>query len=329
MEKYIKKMKNKICSISTIKAPLKETLLWVNYHLNIGIDHMFICFDDPNDLAIKKLEKNERVTCIKCDEEHLKEIIPAGGTIKDVNLQEKLEFNAKFVFNLIKQKDYDWMFAHIDSDELMYVEGDLKEFLGGINKSTEVICLLPLDSVPEKDYYKNVFQEVTLFRNLGKIARFYYPNKKLLQKIIPLVKKREGSMAGVYFRGHAAGKSIVRTNVKIKRFPGHRPVGEDGNELVQEFTSKANVLHFNACGFDVWKSKWLNKHNRKNPTQNMNKGKVKLYCQFVHAYKNGSEEDLKELYRSQSNISPMLKTIFLTAGLLRKIKLDKNLFKDE
>ena len=322
-------MNNKICSVSTIKAPLKETLNWVNYHLNIGIDHMYICFDDPNDLAIKKLEKNERVTCIKCDKEHLKDLIPTGGELSDVNHQEKLEFNAKFVFDMIQGKDYDWMFANLDSDELIYVEGNLKEFLSDIKKKTDVICLLPLDSVPEKDYYQNVFQEVTLFRNLGKIARFYYPNKKLLQRFMPLVKKREGNIAGVYFRGHAAGKSIVRTNVKIDRFPGHRPIGKEGVELVQEFTSKANVLHFNACGFDVWKSKWLNKHERKNPTQNMNKGKIKLYCQFVHTYKNGNEESLKKVYRDQSMIPKHLKVILLSFGLLRKIKLDKSLFKKE
>jgi len=322
-------MKNKICSVSTIKAPLDETLTWVNYHLNIGIDHMYICFDDPNDKAIKKLENNDKVTIIKCNEEHLWPLIPDGKKVNDINHQEKLEFNAAFVFNLIKYKDYDWMFAHLDSDELIYIEGDLKEFLSSIKEKTEVICLLPLDSVPEQDYYKNVFQEVTLFRNLGKIARFYYPHKKTLQKFIPLVKRKEGNIAGVYFRGHAAGKSIVRTSAKVERFPGHRPIAKDGIELVQEFTSKANILHFNACGFDVWKSKWLNKHKRKNPTQNMNKGKVKLYCQFVHIYKNGNDEDLKKLYRSQSIITQPLKTIFLSSGLLRKINLDKNLFKNE
>ena len=319
-------MKNKICSVSTIKAPLDETLEWVNYHLNLGIDHMYICFDNPKDKAIKKLEKNDKVTCIKCDENHLWHLIPPGGKLSDVNHQEKLEFNAWFVFKLIQDKDYDWMFAHLDSDELMYVKGDLKDFLSKIKKEIEVICLLPLDSVPEKDYYKSAFQEVTLFRNLGKIARFYYPHKKLLQKVIPFIKKEEGNLAGVYFRGHAAGKSIVRTNVKIDRFTGHRPIGKEGVELVQEFTSRANVLHFNACGFDVWKSKWLGKHKRKNPTQNMNKGKIKLYCQFLHAYQKDDEEELKKVYRSQSFIPSTSKVILLSSGLLRKIKLDKKLF---
>lgn len=322
-------MKNKICSVSTIKSPLHETLRWVNYHLNIGIDHMFICFDDPKDKAIKKLKDNNKVTCIKCDEKHFKDLISPGEKVSDINIQKKLEFNAKFVFDLIKQQDYEWMFAHLDSDELLYVENGLKEFLSKINENTNVICLLPLDSVSEKDNYKNVFKEVTLFRNLGKIARFYYPNKMLLQKLIPLIKRNEGNLAGIYFKGHAAGKSIIRTNSQIERFQGHRPIAKEGETLVQEFPSDANILHFNACGFDIWKSKWLSKHQRDNPTQSMSPRTIKLYCEFIHVYKKNSEEELKKLYHSQSYISPSLKIIFLSLGLLRNIKLDEKLFEKE
>ena len=55
-------MKNKICTVTTGKVSLRNTLDFVNYHLNIGIDHMYMFFDDPKDVAINILSKYEDVT---------------------------------------------------------------------------------------------------------------------------------------------------------------------------------------------------------------------------------------------------------------------------
>ena len=55
-------MGEKICTSTTLKTSLKSTLDFVNYHMNIGIDHMFLFFDDPKDEAIKILLDYPSVT---------------------------------------------------------------------------------------------------------------------------------------------------------------------------------------------------------------------------------------------------------------------------
>jgi hypothetical protein len=42
------------CIVTTLQAPLHETLMFVNYHLNIGADHIYLFFDDPGDAAAER-----------------------------------------------------------------------------------------------------------------------------------------------------------------------------------------------------------------------------------------------------------------------------------
>lgn len=65
----MKNSRNKMCTVTTLMAPLNQTLSFVNYHLNIGIDHMFLFFDNPDDEAIDALKDYKRVTCFGCDDE--------------------------------------------------------------------------------------------------------------------------------------------------------------------------------------------------------------------------------------------------------------------
>ncbi len=61
---------NSICLFTTIRATLADTLAFVYYHLNIGVDHHYLFFDDPDDPSINVLAREKRVTCIRCDADH-------------------------------------------------------------------------------------------------------------------------------------------------------------------------------------------------------------------------------------------------------------------
>ena len=41
--------------------------MFVNYHLNIGVDHIYLFFDDPTDAAADALARRARVTAVRCD----------------------------------------------------------------------------------------------------------------------------------------------------------------------------------------------------------------------------------------------------------------------
>ncbi len=190
-------MRNKICTVTTIKTSLENTLTFVNYHLNIGIDHMYLFFDDPKDAAVKVLSSYKGVTCCKCDSKHWnnlilqKDLVKETPKIKNVKknykkgyfcLEERQQLNADLALKMAKKEGYDWI-THIDNDELIYSKGSLKENLAKSKKNADVLRLPSLEAVPERLNYKNVLKEISLFKSFGAIARFYYSHKKILQKI--------------------------------------------------------------------------------------------------------------------------------------------------
>ena len=52
----------KVAIISTVRAPLNELKMFINYHLNIGVDEIILFFDDPSHIDISPLGKYKNVT---------------------------------------------------------------------------------------------------------------------------------------------------------------------------------------------------------------------------------------------------------------------------
>lgn len=335
-------MNKKICTVSTIKAPLKQTLLWVNYHINIGIDHMFIFFDNPKDPAIDELRKYEKVTCFKCDENYIKKFLSNESILKNINpknltmaslsksevsFQDRLELNASIVYATLNKNDYSWFFAHLDSDELIYSKKNIRNILSAFDREDNVICVPPLEAVVEKEKYDNIFGETELFKNFGIVFNVYYSNKAFLKKTFSFFRKNEGSFGSVYFRGHAAGKSLVRVGTPIEKFAGHRPVLSNNSKFKFKAASGLHLLHFDSGDFEEWKNKWIGKHKRKNPTKSMNKTRIKIYKLFSKAYENGDTIRLKKMYKKQYMLPNYTKPVLLFFGLLKRIRIKDSFFK--
>ena len=70
-----------VAVIGTFRAPLSDTMRFVNYHLNTRVDHLFLFFDDPADPAVRSLADYQDVTCIPCDATIGKRIIPRAHPI--------------------------------------------------------------------------------------------------------------------------------------------------------------------------------------------------------------------------------------------------------
>jgi len=343
-------MKNKICAVTMIKAPLKDTLNFVNYHLNIGIDHVFMLFDNPKDKAIDALKDYKKVTCLKGNKKYwnkltsdpnLKEVLKNIGkgnmafgvksqltkkkSKKDLVRVEKQALNANYIFNLAKEKGYKWI-VHLDGDELIYTEKPLKKILLELSEKTDVLRIPSLEGVPEKFEYKNVFAEVNLFRDIEGILRFYYKYKKTLGKIIPLIKEKEGKLKKIYFKSHAAGKSIIKISDKIQEVGIHEPAPKKGIKLNYAFSKNVHLLHFDNCSFKDWKRKWVRMSDGTVTAIAIPRYRLEMIEEFVEASKGNDKNKLKELYKKQYFIPEKKKKILERIGVLRRIKIDKRLF---
>jgi hypothetical protein len=328
---------DKICLVSTVKSPIEQLKSFVNYHLNIGIDHIFLFFDNPKDIAIEFFEKNNKISCFKCDSKHWKKIKSQKDLMKKVTLKynkegylcldERQQLNANFAFELAKKEKYYWV-IHLDSDELLYSKKPIKKILSKY-KNFDVLRILAIEAVPEKLSYDNTLKKISLFKNFGVISRYYYRHKKLLQKLAPNLKKNEGKtkLRTMYFSGAAAGKSIISTSSKINNIGIHEPSVKDNYKLKYAFPKKINILHFECKSFDDWKNKWTKVFDNPKDTIGYKKGVNSFYDEFAIAHKNKDYKKMEELYKKNYFISKTKKRILMFFGLLKRIRLNRKLFK--
>src|SRR5262249_41683182 len=146
-----------ICLVCTLRAPLSEVMMFVNYHLNIGIDKLVLFFDDPNDPAIDSLIDYSQVTCIPCDEGHWLKV----SNRRPSTIEERQIANATLALEMAKESGCDWI-THIDSDELIYPDGEIARILAEARGN--IVRFDLREAVPERDYYESRFSEVTLFK---------------------------------------------------------------------------------------------------------------------------------------------------------------------
>jgi hypothetical protein len=290
-------MKNKICSVTTLKASLDQTISFVNYHLNIGIDHMFLFFDNPKDRAIEILKDYDKVTCFRCDKKHWSKY----SKEKKIPIEKKQRINSREGLKHAIKKNYEWI-AHIDSDELIYIRKNLKEFLKKIPEKVDYVRLVAMEVLPEKINYKNRFKEANLFKiNIPKISRRY-------------------------FNGHTAGKSITRISDKIDNLGIHVPEAKKGYELKRMFSARGRILHFDCSDFREWKTKYSDRAEGRVTFTEMGESKKKKMLEFSKVYAKNNEDELKRLYKKHYMMSKRWVKIFLLLQVLKRIKIDMKLF---
>ena len=320
-----------VSTVTTLKAPLRETLMFVNYHLNMGVSHMYLFFDDPNDDCIEALANYKQVTCIKCDSEHWENILSQSGalerdwtTIESSELQRMLNssvdyrqiLNANYAFKLAQRDGSDWL-IHIDSDELIYAKESLDVLLSKVSPKTEVLVIKPLETAPEKTEYESIFDEVTLFKNIPWLWQKYLAYFLGCQRVF---------QDGYYFRAHHYGKSAVRTNAKIKSIDIHYPVAARGHRLRAKKFWGTQLLHFDCCGFDSWQRKWMRRYDGIGSAAEDIPRRYKQLSKFAEAYESGDINRLYDLYRQFYFFSSYEHKVLSLLGLLQRIQLNPKLF---
>jgi hypothetical protein len=53
-----------VAIVTTCRGAGHTIRSWINYHLHIGFDHLFLFFDDPNDEAIQYIDYPNDKVCV-------------------------------------------------------------------------------------------------------------------------------------------------------------------------------------------------------------------------------------------------------------------------
>lgn len=310
-------MTNRTCIVSTIKATKREMLEFVSYHLNIGIDHIFLFFDNPKDKNFSLFLVNKQVTSIACTDEHWQKL----GFPKPDYIETRQKANANYAINLAQKKHIKWI-MHIDIDELVYPEKPLKELLEYTPNDISYIWMRPYEAVPNNIEHSSAFQEINLFKvySDSKIKHLIdMENKTHLKNIL---------YQGQYFRGHTGGKSLVNLakSENIKCLGIHRPVFRCKDVKSLEI-SNLSLLHYDCATFKSWLKKWERRYDG-SATFNGRRNRKEQYNEFIKAYLSDSEQKLMMLYQRYYILTNEEKKLLNKHGLIRKTNIPNYLFHD-
>lgn len=339
-----------LCTVTTVRAPKEEILPFINYHLNVGIDHMFFFFDDPADAAVEALAGNSGVTCTLCTPEYWAELGKRNtGWLEEFDgtkpplIENRQRLNATVGLEMARARNFEWI-AHIDVDELLYApHGGLRALLNDVQCSVDFVRFPVLEAVAN-DLNDEIepMQSIDLF----KVAEFPSEGRaqptivtrlrRFVDKITNRSKRAAAKLTqarpifanGRLIVGHSEGKSFVRASSNVNCLECHMPVAKPGSTLRFMFARDGYLLHFDCCNFDEWYSKWLRRCDGTGTLGTMGWHRRKQFTKFRTLYERGANEELRALYREQCLIPDRALSPLLRLSLVKRIKLSDTLFEE-
>lgn len=293
--------------VSTVRAPLSQLQLFVNYHLNIGVDHIILFFDDPQDEAFEAFSNYKQVRSIKCSSAYWQQSTK-GDRPDSIGYRQII--NANTGAKYLTEKGCNWI-SHIDSDELIHPLQDLKQILA--NSKVDGLRFSILEAVSENDHYEHIF-----------LPQLFKKNARKNQ--IQLARKlgcKNAIFSNEYFRGHTLSKIIIRTECNIKQYRIHgvksdTPLKINDSQLIQ-------LLHFDCVDIDSWKKKWDWRIDGSGFAPKLGKHRKKQQSLYKKNKELGDEQ-LRSLFRKLHGIRKREQFILRLLGMLQTVKLDQRLF---
>jgi hypothetical protein len=320
-----------VCVVTTLQAPLHETRMFVNYHLNIGVDHMYLFFDDPIDPAADEVTRHARVTSVRCDVDHW----TTNGSPRPPSILERQRVNARAALDLARRAGFDWI-AHIDSDELLYATKPLNELLAEVSEDVHALKFPTMEGVVDRFEYDRVFEQISLFKvhpaRLGGGLRIDPDERIRLSRDAAEFRRRlrwarwlgcASISEDAYVRGHVEGKSAVRTNADLRGLSCHDPIPASRDTLRASVADGAWLLHFDCRGFASWKEKWRKLNSIAGELSRHRRRQIQ---RFEAICESGDASRLSPFYKELYFVRPYDRFILTRLGLLRRLDLDPMLF---
>jgi hypothetical protein len=301
---------NRTATISTVKAPIKELSMFVNYHINSGIDMVILFLDDPHDTAFSFFLDYSKVHVTLCTDEYWDQSRSCGT--RPASIEERQNINVNKGAAIASDYGCEWI-IHIDSDELIQATTNLKSELARCKK-VDAIKFTVLEAVSERTHYENIFMPIWFKAN---------PTWRRIGLAQKLGCKR-AIFEGEYFRGHLASKMAIRVSSKIKKYRIHDAETFCG-KLDVDSTDSIKLLHFDCIGIENWITKWHRRLDGTAIAKDMRENRRKQMGLFEAAI-NKDKEALVHLYGALHKIPLYEKLVLFLLGMLKKISIDPTLF---
>lgn len=281
----------RVCIVTTVRDPGLCLESFIRYHLALGIAHIYIFFDDPEDLAVQVALKFSDVTAIPNDEalqvqQALGNVLyPKYGPHVGYEVMARQILNVETAIQLALDQGMDWI-LHIDGDELFYPgQTTAPNWFDQVSDDIFQVTFLNHEAAPEAFEIEDYFREVTLFKKNPAILNpeFYAQFRNISGK-------------SQYFLAYQNGKSAARLHPTLLPNSVHSFDVPEDHTLV---TSSPSILHYLNCGFQNYYKKYAQLGNfpdywwrsKSNPIR------VPFHLLSRDAYCLGNTNELVDIYQ--------------------------------
>lgn len=244
--------------VSTVRNAEIVLASFVRYHLQIGFDHIFLFFDDPDDASIPEFENMAHVSAIPVDDALKKEwagvyhrVNPTVYRYASREVMSRQILNLALCIDRARELDIDWL-LHLDSDELFYSpQVHVAEHFAYLEEKEYAQCIYHnFEGIPEQLDIDDFFRVVTLFKRNRALWKDDVSSAQLkhLYEAVPQIPES-------FFHYYGNGKSAGRLSQSIKPDGVHRFLS-GGKNLDHLSASYPVILHYPCCGLGHFRRKY-------------------------------------------------------------------------
>jgi|GEM_PF-1101058 len=322
---------NKVGIVTTVADAKQHIEQFINYHLNIGVEHIYVFVDDNCEATLAICERKKNVTAIPNDERLHKLWIYTPiyrDYIKRANMHAEVmvrqELNVFVATGFASQDGISWL-IHLDIDELFFLNGNTLSThfnrLTAENKSGMVY--LNYEAIPTSENTNTIYTATNHFKiNFFRRNHWIFTSeqKHFLSKTPWLNEK--------YFRYYQNGKSAFSTETSIVVNDVHTIHSNTGS--VSFATNRDPIiLHFPCVSFD----QYLTKYKRLGNFSDLWNGKARagdyidtFHLQSRDTLHNSGEKALLDLYRSDILFNEYKIHLLTEKKLCLKLEIPPKLF---
>jgi hypothetical protein len=157
--------------VTTVKAPSEIIHRFLAFHLSVGVNHIYLFLDAPNDPELLDLQAHKQVSIFRCDQSYWAEELQRDRP--EAHPRRQI-VNATYAYGI---SDAEWI-AHIDIDEFLIPSRPIHELLSEISPETMALRVAPAELLdnPTDDKTLHAFKfPVHWKQRSGPLLRELYP----------------------------------------------------------------------------------------------------------------------------------------------------------
>ena len=232
------------------------------YHLALGVDRIFVYFDQTTDNGretIADLEEAVIQDSVSIEKYKNKEYLEKFWSNAHEHHTARQCLNTYDALQQCKRLGIDWLVS-LDADELFLTgnkgEQTLIEFFSPeISQVFDVIYLPTLEVVNRKMVYENVMAEETQFKKQKNFKSWF---DRVYRKIYnPYT---QNHITTSYWLGHTMGKAAINVRSNVIPHNVHRYKMRNGEK--PRIKTAGNILHYHLYDFEDFLKKYINFKDR-------------------------------------------------------------------